>query len=275
MENYWSTPPEVDCVQIRNYENIWSEHLHPTVNAELLYVLDGKFTLTFDNGLKFPAVVGDFLLLPAHVRHRDVFEPSRGLRILIVQFNWAGADGYFSVVNNRTLCGLDFATRAEAMRRIDFMYEQWDPDSAWSTKNISIQLYALLALFYESALNANERMKVSPVLKRARSDVLQQVKFFITQNYASPITLAQLARRFEVSPAYLSRLFRREFGVGFNRYLITLRLEAAVALLHNTSLQIAEVASRSGFSDSGYFIKTFRRHYGTTPRHYRGTGANK
>ena len=79
----------------------------------------------------------------------------------------------------------------------------------------------------------------------------------------------RLARRFEISAANLSRLFRHEFGVGISRYLTTLRLESAVALLNDTALPVSEVAQRCGFSTGGYFIRTFRRHMGITPKHYR------
>ena len=101
---------------------------------------------------------------------------------------------------------------------------------------------------------------------------MRQVKFHLMQNYASPVTLDQLARRFEISTANLSRLFRREFGVGISRYLTTLRLESAVALLNDPALPVSEVSQRCGFSTGGYFIRVFRRHFGTTPKHYRRRG---
>ena len=268
MMDYWRHPPLIERFNIRNYENIWSDYSHSTVSAELLYVLEGKLTLTLENGLAFPACAGDFLLLPAHAQHRDIFETDKGLLMLFMQFRWDGAEEFFSVVDNRTLSRLDFAIRSEAMRRIDLMHEQWDVDDEWSIQNVSIQLHALLALFYDSALRDSGDGN-SSVHRRVRSDVMHQIKFFMIQNYASEVTLEKMARRFGISTAYLSRLFRRELGVSFNRYLTTLRLEAAVALLHNTSLQIAEVAQRSGFSDSSYFIKVFHRYYGTTPRDYR------
>ncbi len=273
MMDYWRHPPLIESFKIRNYENIWSDYSHSALSAELLYVLEGKLTLTLENGLAFPAGAGDFLLLPAHARHRDIFETDKGLLMMFMQFRWDGAEEFFSVVDNRTLSRLDYAIRSEAMRRIDLMHEQWDSGDEWSVRHVGIQLHALLALFYDSALRDSERGEDSPVRRRVRADVIHQTKFFMIQNYASEVTLEKLARRFGISTAYLSRLFRREFGVSFNRYLTTLRLEAAVALLHNTSLQIAEVAQRSGFSDSSYFIKVFHRYYGTTPRDYRLGGS--
>lgn len=268
MGDFWHQPPRIWECRIRDYENIWSEHRHSARHIELIYVLEGKFTLVLSNDLRFPAVAGDFLLVPAGETHRDVFEPSRGLRVLLIQFEWEGAEEFFERVNNRTLCDLDFATRAETMRRIDYMHDKWS-SGEMSKENLGIQLYGLLALFFASAERSASRSSGAPALKRARPDVMRQVKFYLTQNYASSVTLEQLARRFEISTANLSRLFRREFGVGFSRYLTTLRLESAMALLNSTGIPVSEVALRCGFSDSSYFIRIFREHFGTTPKNYR------
>ena len=268
MGNVWYQQPRILFFRVRDYENIWSEHRHSDKPIELLYVLEGKFTLEFPNGSRFPAVAGDFLMVRQGEVHRDVFDPSRGLRILIIQFQWDGADEFFGLVDNRTLRDLDFSTRAEAMRRINFMYDKWD-SGEFDLFSMNVQLHGLLTLFYLSAERSAERLPEAPELKLARPDMMRQVKFYLTQNYASQVTLEQLALHFEISSANLSRLFRNEFGVGFSRYLTALRLESAVALLNSSNLPVSEVALRCGFSTSGYFIKVFRRYFGVTPKDYR------
>ena len=144
---------------------------------------------------------------------------------------------------------------------------QGDSVTASSRQCVLFVRSCWLMLFYASVVRSAG--KAGAAQKRMRPDVMRQVKFYLTQNYSSQITLEQLARRFEISSANLSRLFRREFGVGFNRYLTTLRLESAMALLHSTTLPVSEVALRCGFSDSSYFIRIFREHFGATPKCYR------
>ena len=268
MENLWEKPPRILFFRVRDYENIWSQNPHSSDCIELVYVLNGRFTLCFSNDLRFTAVAGDFLLVRALEMHRDVFEPSRGLRVLLIQFDWDGAEKFFKLVSNRTLLDMDFATRAETMRRIDFMLDKWNSGEL-DLDHLSVQLHGLLALFHASAERGGADKSAMQMPKRAQPEVMRQVKFHLTQNYASQMTLEQLARRFELSPANLSRLFRREFGVGFSRYLVSLRLESAVALLNSTNLPVSEVALRCGFNDSCYFIRVFRRHFGATPREYR------
>ena len=268
MGNIWYSQPRILFFRVRDFENTWTEHPHSAVLNELLYVLEGKFTLEFPGDARFPAAAGDVLMVRGGEMHRDVFDTSRGLRILIVQFQWDGADKFFELVGNRTLRNLDFATRAEVMRRINFIYDKWD-SGEFDIFSMNVQLHGLLTLFYLAAERSSLRSPETPALQLARPDMMRQVKFYLTQNYSSPVTLEQLARRFEISPANLSRLFRNEFGVGFSRYLTTLRLESAVALLNSTNLPVSEVALRCGFSTSGYFIRVFRRHFGVTPKDYR------
>ena len=268
MGNIWYQQPRILFFRVRDFENTWTEHPHPASLNELLYVLEGKFTLEFPDGARFPAEAGDILTVRAGEVHRDIFDKARGLRILIIQFQWDGAEKFFELVDNRTLRDLDFATRAEVTRRINFMYDKWD-SGEFDLFSMNVQLHGLLTLFYLAAERSSLRSPEAPLLELARPDMMRQVKFYLTQNYSSSVSLEQLARRFEISTANLSRLFRHEFGVGFSRYLTTLRLESAVALLNSTNLPVSEVALRCGFSTSGYFIRVFRKHFGATPKDYR------
>ena len=179
MGDIWYQQPRILFFRVRDFENIWSEHRHSDKPIELLYVLEGKFTLEFPNGLRFPAVAGDFLMVRAGELHRDVFDTSRGLRILIVQFQWDGAEKFFELVGNRTLRDLDFSTRAEAMRRINFIYDKWD-SGEFDIFSMNVQLHGILTLFYLAAERARLRPAATPgtpELKLARPDMMRQVKF--------------------------------------------------------------------------------------------------
>ena len=269
---FWFDTPRIHSYRTRDYENIWSERQHASSVHELLYIVDGKSTLVVDK-LRFPSSAGDFLLIPAHTPHRDVFDPSHGLRIKMFSFEWEAGDEYFSVVTNRALHALDFASRTEAMRQLNYLCEHWEPTPK-EKQYANVQLHALLLLFYQAV----ERARRPDPAQRAgnsREDMVRQIKFFITQNYASPVSLESISERFGISSAYISRRFHREYGVGFSEYLTAVRLEAAVTLLGDTSLQVAEIAQRCGFSDSGYFIKVFRRHFDATPGEYRSGARTK
>jgi AraC-like DNA-binding protein len=71
-------------------------------------------------------------------------------------------------------------------------------------------------------------------------------------------SVRRLARVSGVSEAHFARLFRRAFGVPPHRYLLTRRIERAMALLRDTDLSITEIAFETGWESIGTFGRTFR-----------------
>src|SRR6516165_8920439 len=68
----------------------------------------------------------------------------------------------------------------------------------------------------------------------------------------------RLARVSRVSEAHFARSFKQAFGVPPHRYLLTRRIERAVALLGETGLSITEIAFRTGWGSLGTFGRIFR-----------------
>lgn len=72
-----------------------------------------------------------------------------------------------------------------------------------------------------------------------------------------------------ISPVYLSRLFKKEEGINFIDYLNQYRIEVAKKLLQDIRYHIIEVADLSGFHNTRYFSKIFKKAVGITPSEYR------
>jgi len=88
-------------------------------------------------------------------------------------------------------------------------------------------------------------------------------------------SLEAMAAEFQVSPATIERLFRRELGIGPKAYGSRLALREASRLLQETSLPVGQVGSRVGYPDPYYFSKWFKRMSGLRPTAWRarfGTG---
>lgn len=98
---------------------------------------------------------------------------------------------------------------------------------------------------------------------------IQAALEFIQAHYAENITLSDVAGQVYLNGSYLSNLFKKETGENFNRYLNSLRIAKAKALLCVPSLKISEIAVMVGFRNSSYFIHTFKEVTGLTPQNYR------
>ncbi len=75
----------------------------------------------------------------------------------------------------------------------------------------------------------------------------------------------RLARVSGVSAAHFARSFKQAFGVPPHRYLLTRRIERAMALLRDTDLSITEIAFDTGWRSLGTFGRTFRDVTGENP----------
>ena len=110
----------------------------------------------------------------------------------------------------------------------------------------------------------------SQIQTASRSQALfEAIRDHIDKHYASPLTRESVAQAFYISPNYLSHLFQKTGGLGFNEYLNHTRLEQAKTLLKGYDLKIKEVARTCGFVDSNYFCRLFRKNTERSPSEYR------
>ena len=98
---------------------------------------------------------------------------------------------------------------------------------------------------------------------------LLRVRDLIDRAYAERLDVAALARSASVSQAYFSRSFKSAFGETPHQYLMSRRMERAMALLRAGDLSVTEVCFAVGFSSLGSFSTQFRRFVGDSPSAYR------
>ena len=78
-----------------------------------------------------------------------------------------------------------------------------------------------------------------------------------------------MAGSIHINESYLSKLFKKELGVGFTDYLNSLRIQKSVELLSQPDMNLLEIAGRVGFDDQSYFTKVFKKITGKTPRQFK------
>ncbi|HML37710.1 MAG TPA: response regulator [Bacillota bacterium] len=105
--------------------------------------------------------------------------------------------------------------------------------------------------------------------------LISRAREFIKANYAKPITLEDVAREINVSPQYLSKLFKEETGENFIDYLTGIRIRIAKTLLESDEGSIKEICYSIGYSDPNYFSRIFKKIAGVTPTEYKDGFLNK
>jgi AraC-like DNA-binding protein len=99
--------------------------------------------------------------------------------------------------------------------------------------------------------------------------VLRRVRDRIDREYARPLDVESLARGAHMSAGHLSRQFRLAFGESPYSYLMTRRIERAMALLRRGDLSVTEVCFDVGCSSLGTFSTRFTELVGVPPSAYR------
>ena len=82
---------------------------------------------------------------------------------------------------------------------------------------------------------------------------------------APEFTLRETARTVGASVSHLNRILKKQIGLTFHQLLLRRRLENARDLLGRGKLNCTEAALESGFNDSNYFARIFRKTYGYRP----------
>lgn len=98
---------------------------------------------------------------------------------------------------------------------------------------------------------------------------LRRVREYIAAHLASAIRLQRLAALAELSPFHFSRAFKASTGMSPHAYLLHCRITEAKRLLSCTTIAVAEVARRTGFTSPGHLSARFRAATGTTPSAFR------
>ena len=157
----------------------------------------------------------------------------------------------------------------EFSAHINDLHKYMQKKSVMSGLDMSIALCSILSLLTKCViaemhmdLSIKEAYNVPQKLKRAIS--------YIMQNYASPLTLDELARYCNISKQHLIRYFKSELGTTPLKYITEYRVTRAKELLFNyPDLSIGEISEELGFENQHYFSKVFSKITGETPSDYR------
>ncbi len=105
--------------------------------------------------------------------------------------------------------------------------------------------------------------------QKSTQTLLKKAQDYVQANFCDEnLSIQKVADYLHISQSYLSIIFKKETGDTFLKYLVKVRMNAAIEFL-NSSYKLAEVAERIGYPDMSYFSYFFKKNYGMSPREYR------
>jgi transcriptional regulator GlxA family with amidase domain len=109
---------------------------------------------------------------------------------------------------------------------------------------------------------------VSELSERYRQAVAR-ISVYLREKCAERITVNEAAAAVGLSAAYASLLFKKTTGMSLKAYMTKVRMERAMHLLTETTMNVSQIADALGYTSVYLFSRQFSRHFDSPPSHYR------
>jgi two-component system, response regulator YesN len=100
-------------------------------------------------------------------------------------------------------------------------------------------------------------------------NVLDEVLYYIQNNYQENIKLESIAPLFGYNSSYIGKIFSKKLGMNFNCYVDQIRIKESKKLLEQNDLKVYAIAEKVGYKNVDYFHKKFKKYVGSSPLEYR------
>ena len=246
-----------------------SFHWH--VEFELIRILSGSLTVTIDE-IEFLAEAGDSIFIPAGSIHSGIPDDCV-YECLVFDMNMLMNKTDSCCRLLRQITDHEVSVQTHYPKSCNTIHRTlWTLFDAAASKKEGYQLVVFGAMYqFFGTLFSEGFCKNAPDEEhRSHKRILQlkQALEFMESSYNLPLTLEEISGSVNMSPKYFCRFFHEMTHRTPIDYLNYYRIERACYQLITTDLSITEIAYASGFNDLSYFIKTFKKYKGTTPKKY-------
>lgn len=229
----------------------------------LHYICTGKGKVTY-RGQTCEVSAGDFFLVPPaeYIRYEaDAQDPFSYYWVVIAgvaahqMLNEIGLNKDNVIIK----CG---KTDDKIMRAFSNLleYSLEYPKDEYGTLGYFYLLYSAMKTWI---CHSTERLSAS------RLHILEIIRF-VGRTYMNPkITVDDLCKNLNLSASYVNRIMKKEFGMSPKQYFTFIRIKNACELIAQTDYPFIEIAKLTGYTESRYFSREFKKLTELTPSKYR------
>lgn len=223
-----------------------------------MYIRAGEGAVYFDDKV-VTAKAGDIVLLNCYRPHAYSTE---GWETVWCHFDGNICTEYFNLIYNRSGCVLPLHGSPLIPDCLQDILQTLQSGQILNEHLVSCHIQRMLAEIYGMAAQypSNGTEQDHPMVKAIT---------YIKANYASKISLNDLAEHLCMSVYYFCRVFKKTTGYSPYEYVTMVRLNHAKDLLKTTKLTVKEISFATGFNSEANFITCFKQHTKNTPTEFR------
>lgn len=243
----------------------WSKETShaPTIKDSyvLHVVLDGNGYVRV-KGKQYPANSGNaFLIRPGELI--DYYSDKKN----IWSYVWLGIDGNSAEEYFRR-CGFDEYNYVLVLNDVTELHSiikdmLCRPEMNYPDYYVIGKAYEFLDCFLSKIITQKGKREVK------YSDNLNKVIEYIHKNYYRDLSITEICEKFGFERSSLYRMFKKQFGVSAQEYILIYRLEVADNCITHTSMSFKTIAVECGFNNYAHFSGSFKRYKGYSPKEYR------
>jgi AraC-like DNA-binding protein len=261
----------IEFYHLEESSNQYTMTYHWHVEYEIIRILQGELLISLD-GKEMKSVSGDVVFINSGVLHSGI--PKNCVyECIVFDINM--------LLGSHDICKVQIQSFSSLSLIINNRFPKADFDfckivkklfTAMSEKYFGYEflvkgcLYQIFGTILQKEYYITNNLQTPQNHKRILK--LKQVLELIEAEYSYTISLEQLSKSAGMSSKHFCLFFKEMTNKSPIDFLNQYRIEHACYQLENTDDSITTIAYNCGFNDLSYFIKTFKRYKGTTPKQY-------
>lgn len=237
---------ETECPYTAELKSIATYRLH--------YVTEGSGFVRTKNG-NYPITAGDILIIPPALYF--TIENTESIKYIYISFLGTKANSIAEQfkLNDSVRVFIGFKKLENLWKSL---FESCEPLTDMCCEGVL--LYTLSEI----------GKQIFPAeTKKQINNVSEKIKIIIDEDFCNGnLTVENIADRLSYHPKYISAVFKKEFGIGINSYIKTLRLQQAMTLMEQGMTSIKDICAVCGFNDPLYFSNLFKNQFDITPKEH-------
>lgn len=239
----------------------FASHFHREFSIGV--ILDGNATVTIGSK-EYIAGSGDLVIINPDEIHSCNPVPDSTWSYYMYYINSAWVFNAIKEISGQRYNTLTLQSGIKVSKKLFSLFEMtYKLLDQKKESEIEVILYTIV----EEILALEPELAYLESIDSAAASYLRKSIACIEKRYRESITVEELAEKNEISPYYLIRIFKKQFGLTPHAYLLRYRTEKCRQLI-DRGYNYLDAAMECGFSDQSHMIRNFKKFTGCTPQSY-------